>query len=161
MDYPKANSKSLFDYSDKSVQHAGYAAIAYAAIWLFSALLEGIQFFLYHRPGRSGWIDDGYLSQQWLQHTPLRTAITAVFSVVIAAISGVLAFGIFRRSRAAIVAMIVFVVALQLFTWFVARSIGGTLLTIVVVAFLLRGAKRMFQDHAEREMETGKELTNR
>src|SRR5262249_32954543 len=156
MDYPKANSKSLFDYSDKRVQHAGYAAIAYAALWLFSGLLAWIQFFLYQKPGRGGWIDDGYLSQQWLEHTPLQTAITVVFSVVLAAISGVLAFGIFRRSRAAIVAMIVFVVALQLFTWFGARSIRGTLVTIVIVAFLLRGAKRMFQDHAEREMATGK-----
>jgi hypothetical protein len=161
MEYPKANSKSLFDYSDKSVQHAGYAAIAYAAILLFSGLLAWIQFFLYHRPGRGGWIDHGYLSQQWVQHTPRQTAITVVFSVVLAAISGVLAFGIFRRRRGAIVAMIVFVVALQLFTWFVARSIGGALITIIVVAFLLRGAKRMFQDHTEREMEAGKGLTNR
>jgi hypothetical protein len=54
--------------------------------------------------------------------------------------------------------MIVFVVALQLYTWFVARSIAGTLVTIVVIAFLLRGAKRMFQDHADGELDATKEV---
>jgi fructose-specific phosphotransferase system IIC component len=89
---------------------------------------------------------------------PFVTALALVFSIIIAAVSGVLAFGIFRRSRVAIVAMIVFVIALQVYTWFVARSIAGTLVTIVVVAFLLRGARRMFQDHAERELDATKEI---
>ena len=91
-----------------------------------------------------------FVNQQWLQHTPLVTAITVGFSLIVAAISAALAFGIFRRSRFAVVAMIGFVVVLQLYTWLVALSIGGSLVSIIVVAFLVRGARRMFQDHAER-----------
>jgi sugar phosphate permease len=81
-----------------------------------------------------------------------------VFSVIIAAISGVLAFGIFRRSRGAIIAMLIFVIMLQLYTWFVARSVAGTLVTIIVVGFLLRGPRRMFQDYAEPELDSTKEV---
>ena len=54
MDYPKENSRSLYDYSDKSAQHAGYAAIAYAVVNLFTGLLAWIQYFVYHRPGTGG-----------------------------------------------------------------------------------------------------------
>jgi hypothetical protein len=156
MDYPKESSRSLYDYSDKSVQHAGYAAIAYAVINLFGGVLAWIQYFLYHRPGTGGILNRDFASQQYLQHTPLMTAVAVGFSVVIAAISGVLAFFIFRRSRFAVVAMLVVVVVLQLFTWFVARSPAGTLVSIVVVAFLLRGARRMFQDYAEQKLEAEK-----
>jgi hypothetical protein len=151
MDYPKEHSKSVYDYSDKSVQHAGYAAIVYAAINLFSGVLAWIQYFLYHRPGTGGLLNHDFASQQYLQHTPLMTAVAIVFSVIIVAISGVLAFFIFRRSRFAVVAMLVVVIVLQLFTWFVAHSPAGTLVSIVVVAFLLRGARRMFQDYAEQK----------
>jgi len=156
MDYPKEHSKSLYDYSDKSVQHAGYAAIAYAAISLFSGVLALIQYFLYHRPGKASVLPDDFASQQYLQHTPLITAVAVAFSVILAGISGVLAFFIFRRNRFAIVAMLVLVVFLQLYTWVVAHSPAGTLVSIVVVAFLLRGARRIFQDHAERKMEAEK-----
>jgi hypothetical protein len=52
--------------------------------------------------------------------------------------------------------MIVFVVFLQLYTWFTAHSVSGILVSIVVVAFLLRGARRMFQDYAERKLEAEK-----
>jgi hypothetical protein len=156
MDYPKENSKSLYDYSDKSVQHAGYAAIVYAAINLFSGVLAWIQYFLYHRPGKASILPDDFAAQQYLQHTPLMTAVAIVFSVIIAAISGVLAFFVFRRSRFAVVAMLIFVVVLQLFAWFVAHSPAGTLVSIVVVAFLLRGARRMFQDYAEQKLEAEK-----
>ena len=156
MDYPKEHSKSVYDYSDKSVQHAGYAAIAYAVINLFSGVLAWIQYFLYHRPGTGGSLDRDFASQQYLQHTPLMTAVAIVFSIIIAAISSVLAFFIFRRSRFAVVAMLVVVVMLQLFTWFVARSPAGTLVSIVVVAFLLRGSRRMFQDYAEQKLEAEK-----
>ena len=90
---------SIYDYSDKSVQHAGYAAIAYAVINLFTGLLAWIQYFLYHRPGTGGFISHGFVSQQYLQHTPLITAITVVFSIIIAAISGVLAFRSTSSSR--------------------------------------------------------------
>jgi len=53
-------------------------------------------------------------------------------------------------------AMVVVVIVLQLFTWFVAHSPAGTLVSIVVVAFLLRGARRMFQDYAEQKLEAEK-----
>jgi hypothetical protein len=141
MDYPKEESKSVYDYSDKSIPHAGYAAIAYAVISLFSGLLAWIEYFLYHRPGTGGFVSYDFVSQQYLQHTPFNTAVAVVFSVIIAAISGVLAFFIFRRSRFAVVAMPVFVIILQLYTWFVAHSPAGTLVSIIVVGFLLRGAR--------------------
>ena len=161
MDYPKEErSTSLYDYSDKSVPHAGYAAIVYGVLALFGGLLAWIQYLLYHRPGRGGRLHHDYLTQQWLQHTPLQTALTVGFSILIAAIAGVLAFGIFRRSRAAVVGMIVFVVVLQLYTWFVARSIGGTLPAIIVTAFLLRGARRIFQDPAEARLKAEDSITH-
>ena len=156
MDYSKEGSASLYDYSDKSIPQAGYAAIAYGVIGLFSAVLEWIQYFLYHRAGRGGFIGHEFLSQQYLQHTPLITAVVIVFSVIVAAISGILAFFIFRRSRFAVVAMLVFVIVFQLYTWFVAHSPAGTLVSIIVVGFLLRGARRIFQYHAERQVEAEK-----
>ena len=149
-DAPEEHSLSPYDYSDKSVPQAGYAAIAYGVIAVLNGVLAWIQYFIYHRPGGGGAVDHEFANQQWLAHTPLITAVAIVISLVIAAVSTVLAFGIFRRSRAAIVTMIIFVIVLQVYTWIIARSIAGTLLSIVVVAFLLRGAKRMFQDHAER-----------
>lgn len=156
MDYSKEGSKSVYDYSDKSISHAGYAAIAYAVINLFSGLLAWIQYFLYHRPGTGGFTSHDFASQQYLQHTPLITAIAVMFSIIIVAISAVLAFFIFRRSRFAVVAMLVFVIVLQLYTWFVVHSPAGTLVSIIVIGFLLRGAKRIFQDYAERKMEAEK-----
>ena len=156
MDYPKQGSASLYDYSDKSIPHAGYAAIAYAVISLFSGVLEWIQYFLYHRPDKV--LPDDFAAQQYVQHTPLITAVALAFSVILAGISGVLAFFIFRRSRFAVIAMLVLIVLLQLYTWFVERSIAGTLVTIVVAAFLLRGARKMFQDHAEHLLDAPKEV---
>jgi hypothetical protein len=157
MDYPKEGSTSLYDYSDKSVQHAGYAAIVYGAISLFGGILALIQYLLYHTPGKGSILpDDGFAAQQYLQHTPFITAVAVVFSILLAGISGVLGFFIFRRSRLAVILMIVFVVLLQLYTWFTAHSVSGILVSIVVVAFLLRGARRMFQDYAERKLEAEK-----
>lgn len=158
MEYPKEESKSLYDYSDKSVQHAVYAAIAYSAISLFTGVLALIQYFLYHTPGKGSVLPDDFAAQQYLQHTPLVTAVSMAFSIIIAGISGVLAWFIFRRSRVAVVVMLVFVILLQLYGWLVAHSVAGTLVTIVVVAFLLRGAKRMFQDHAESQLDEAKEV---
>ena len=149
---------SVYDYSDKSVPQAGYATIAYGVIALATGLFALLQYFLYHRPGTGGFISHDFVAQQYLQHTPFVTAVALVFSIIIAAISGVLAFSIFRRSRVAIVAMIVFVVALQLYTWFVARSTAGMLVTNGCCRFSLRRAKRMFQDHAERELDATKEV---
>jgi hypothetical protein len=155
---PREHTTSVYDYTDKSVPQAGYAAIAYGVVSLVSGLFAWIQYLLYHTPGQGGFLHREFANQQWVQHTPLITAVTVVFSVIIAAISAVLAFAIFRRSRVAIIAMLIFVIVLQLYTWFVARSIAGTLVTIIVVAFLLRGARRMFQDYAEHEFDSTKEV---
>jgi hypothetical protein len=156
MDYPKEDSTSVYDYSDKSIPHAGYAAIAFALVSVFTGVLACIQYFLYHRPGTGGFQGHEFLGQQYLQHTPLVTAVVVASAAIVAAISGVLAFFIFRRSRFAVVAMLVFVVVLQLYGWFVAHSPAGTILSIIVVGFLLRGARRIFQDHTERQMEAEK-----
>jgi len=156
MDYPKENSTSVYDYSDKSIPQAGYAAIAFALVSVFTGVLACIQYFLYHRPGTGGFQGHEFLSQQYLQHTPLITAIVVASAAIVAAISGVLAFFIFRRSRFAVVAMLISVVVLLLYGWFVAHSPAGTIVSIVVVGFLLRGARRIFQDHAERQLETEK-----
>ena len=128
MDYPqKEGSSSLYDYSDKSISQAGYAAIVYAVI---STLTTGLSWF---RAPTTPWL------------------ALVVVALVIGAFFGGLAFGIFRKSRVAVVLMLVLVVGLQLYTWLVLHSISGTLLSIVVTGFLLRGARRIFQDHAERE----------
>ena len=128
MDYPKKEgSSSLYDYSDKSIPQAGYAAIVYAVI---STLTTGLSWF---RAPTTSWL------------------ALVVVALVIGAFFGGLAFGIFRKSRVAVVLMLVLVVGLQLYTWLILHSISGTLLSIVVTGFLLRGARRIFQDHAERQ----------
>jgi len=153
MDYPKENSKSLYDYSDKSVQRAGYAAIAYAVMNLFGGVLALIGYFIYHTPGNGSVLPNEFAAQQYLQHTPVLTAVALGYSIIIALISGGLAVFIFRGSRFAVVAMLAMVVLLQLFTWFAGRSVAGSLVSIVVVVFLVLGAKRIFQDYAERRAE--------
>ncbi len=127
MNYPKEGSSSVYDYSDKSIPQAGYAAIAYAVI---STLSTGL-----------GWFQDP--TTPWLAVVIVALAIGLFF--------GALAFGIFKKSRVAIVVMLVFVVGLQLFTWFVLHSGAGSVVSVIVTGFLLRGARRIFQDHAERE----------
>jgi hypothetical protein len=150
MDNPKEQRQSLYSYYfDKEVPQAGYAAIVYAVLWLISGLLGWAQGSLLHYD---------LVNEKELQHGPLIGTIAIVLSVIGASISGVLAFFIFRRSRVAIVLMIAFITVLQLFNWFVAHSLTGTLPFIIVTAFLLRGARRMFQDHAERQLEGAKEV---
>jgi hypothetical protein len=129
-------TSSLYDYTDKSIPHAGIAAIVYGVIALASALLAWLQAALYGRPAPV---------LAWL-----------VGSIIVGIISGILAFGILRRSRVAVVLMLIVVVVPQLYTWFIVHSVAGTLVSIVVAGFLLRGARRIFQDHAEREIDTQK-----
>ena len=88
MDYPKEGSSSLYDYSDKSIPQAGYAAIVYAVI---STLTTGLSWFL--AP-----------TTPWLA--------LVVVALVIGGFFGALAFGIFRKSRTAVVLMLVLVVGL-------------------------------------------------
>ncbi len=49
-------------------------------------------------PGKTGWLDHGYSSQQWLEHTPSITTVAVSFSVIIAAVSGVSRLGDFPAS---------------------------------------------------------------
>jgi hypothetical protein len=126
MEYPKEGSSSLYDYSDKSIPYAGYAAIVYAVVCTLTA---GLAWF---RAPSTPWL------------------AVVVVALVIGLCFGALAFGIFRKSRVAVIVTLVFVVGLQLYTWFVMRSASGSVLSIVVTGFLLRGARRIFQDHAER-----------
>src|ERR1017187_5300657 len=86
MDYPKEGSSSLYDYSDKSIPQAGYAAIVYAVI---STLTTGLAWF---RAPSTPWL-----------------AVVMV-ALVIGLFFGALAFGIFRKSRAAVIVMLAFVV---------------------------------------------------
>ncbi len=125
----KKQTASLYDYRDKSVPHAGVAAIVYGVVAIVSALLAWLQAVLYARAAPlAGWL---------------------VGSITVAIISGVLAFGIFRRSRVAVVLMLVLVIVPQLYTWFVAHSFAGTIVSFFVAGFLLRGARRIFQRRAE------------
>jgi len=127
MDYPKEGSSSLYDYSDKSIPQAGYAAVVYAIITIATTVLS------WFRAPSTPWI------------------AFVVVALIAGGIFGALAFGIFRKSSVAVVLMLVFVIGSQLYTWFVQHSIAGTLISIIVTGFLLRGARRIFQDHAERE----------
>src|SRR6184192_1486282 len=108
MDHPqKQDSSSLYDYTDKSIPQAGYAAIVYAVI---STLSTGLAWF--RAPG-TPWV-----------------AIVVV-AVIIGLFFGALAFGIYRKSRVAVIIMLVFVIGLQLYTWCVMRSASGTILSII------------------------------
>jgi len=125
MDYSqREGSRSVYDYSDKSIQQAGYAAIVYALISVATTI------FAYLRSPSGPWP---------------AMAIGAGF--VGGAFCG-LAFGIYRKSRIAVVLMLVLVIGLQLYTWFVQRSFSGSILSFIVTGFLLRGAKRIFEEHS-------------
>src|SRR6186713_852351 len=103
MDYPKKGSISLYDYSDKSIPQAGYAAIVYAVI---STLTTGLAWF---RAPATPWI------------------AMFIVALLIGLFFGALGFGIFRKSRIAVIVMLTLVVGLQLYTWFVLRSGSGTI----------------------------------
>ena len=150
MNNPKQHRTSIYStFFDKEVPQAGYAAIAYAVIPLFNGLVRWMLWwigFFNDTPGGGG------RNQESFHYTPFVTAVTVGLYVITSAISGTLAFFIFRRSRFAVVAMLVWVILPQLYTWFVERSTAGSLASIIIVAFLARGARRIFQDHAEQKM---------
>ena len=52
--------------------------------------------------------------------------------------------------------MVALVVLWQLYTWFIAHSFSGTLVTVIVIPSLLRGVQRMFKDCAEQKVGTEK-----
>jgi len=136
MEYPKEGSSSLYDYSDKSIQQAGYAAIVYAVI---STISTGFAWF---RAPSTSWL------------------ATILVALVIGLFFGGLAFGIFRKSRVAVILMLILVVGLQLSTWLLMHSFSGSILSVIVTGFLLRGARRIFQEHAEREEEAARSGTS-
>ena len=132
MDYPKEGSTSLYDYSDKSIQQAGYAAIVYTIISALSTALP------------------------WFHTAAIPWIALVVGALITGLFFGALAFGIFRKSRVAVVIMLVVVVGLQLYTWLIMRSASGTVVSIIVTGFLLRGGRRIFQYHSDRGMDAQK-----
>ena len=113
-------SRSVYDYSDKSIQHAGLAVLAYAGLRALSAIIGSVQ-----QPSMAVWF--------------------GIDLVIVAMVLGVLAFGIHKRSRVAVVMAILYVVGTQLYVWFGLRSPAGTIVAVIVTGFLLRGAKRIFE----------------
>ena len=141
MENPEKKRVSFYtEFFDKEVPQACYAAIIYAVLMLMSGVVSWFALYDPEKP-----------------HTGTVALVYSIISIIVAAVSGVFAFFIFRRSRVAIVLMIAFITVLQLFTW-LAHSLKGTLPFIIITAFLLRGDRRMFQDHAERQLEATKEV---
>lgn len=132
MHYPKETSTSLHEYSDNSIPHAAYAAIVYAVLSTLN------------------------ISLAWFRATPTPWIGIVIVTFVVGFLFAGLAFGILCKSRIAVVIMLVLVMGLQLYTWLVMRSAFGTILSIIVTGFLLRGARRIFQCHAESETDAQK-----
>ncbi len=124
-DAPERKSLSVYDYSDKSIQHAWIAVLVYLGLRVFGAVIGAMQ-------------------------QPAMAVPFVIDVVLFAGVLGALAFGIYRKSRIAVVAAIVAIAGTQLYVWLGARSFSGTVVSIIVVGFLLRGANRIFQEHGER-----------
>ena len=121
----RPRSRSVYDYSDKSIQHAGLAVLAYAALRALSAVVGSVQ-----QPAMAVWF--------------------GIDLVIVAMVLAVLAFGIHKKSRIAVVMAILYVVGTQLYVWFGLGSPAGTIVAVIVTGVLLRGAKRIFEFHRER-----------
>ncbi len=121
----RPRSLSVYDYSDKSIRHAWIAVLAYAGLRSLSAVIGGVQ-----QPQMATWF--------------------VIDFAIVAVVLGLLAFGIYKKSRIAVVSAIVYIVATQLYVWFVIRSPAGTIIAVIVTGFLLRGAKRIFELDRER-----------
>ncbi|HSH38739.1 MAG TPA: hypothetical protein VK993_08130 [Chthoniobacterales bacterium] len=111
--------------SDKRIQHACIAVLAYAGLRALSAIVGALQ-----QPDIAVWF--------------------LIDFVVVAIVLGALAFAIFKRSRIAVVLAIVYIVATQLYVWFGLGSATGTIVSVIVTGFLLRGGRRVFETHRER-----------
>ena len=118
-------SLSVSDYSDKSVAHAWIAVLAYAGLRALGAIVGALQ-----QPAIATWF--------------------VVDFAFIAIVLGLLAFGIYKQSRIAVVLAILYVAGMQLYVWIGTGSFAGTFAAIIVTGFLLRGAKRIFEQHRER-----------
>lgn len=117
-------SLSVYDYSDKSIAHAWIAVLAYGGLHVFGATMGAFR-------------------------DPATTGLVIVDAVITSVILGFLAFGIHRKSRIAVALALLFIVGTQLYVWIGLRSITGTIVSVIVTGFLLRGAKRIFEDHRE------------
>lgn len=132
-DEPKP-SLSVYDYSDKSIQHAWIAVLAYLGLRVFGTVMG--------------------ILQQPAATVPL--VIDAVFACVVL---GLLAFGIYRKSRIAVALALLWVVGTQLYIWIGLRSFSGTIVSIIVTGFLLRGAKRIFEHHRDLQESRAEQVT--
>ena len=121
---PKPGSLSVYDYSDKSIPHAWIAVLAYLGLRLFGTVL-------------------GMLQQT---ADTVTLVLDAAFHCLIL---GVLAFGIYRKSRVAVALALLWIVGWQLYVWIGLGSFSGTVVSVIVTGFLLRGAKRIFEHHRE------------
>jgi hypothetical protein len=118
-------SLSVYDYSDKSIAHAAIAVLVYAGLHALGAIVGALQ-----QPQVAIWF-----------------VVDFVFQFLLL---GVLAFGIYKKSRVAVVLAILYVVGTQLYIWIGLGAFSGTIVAVIVTGFLLRGAKRIFEDHRER-----------
>ncbi len=108
---------------DTAVRHAIAALLGYAGLRALSAIIGGLQ-----QPAMAMWF-----------------VIDLAIAVVVL---GALGFGVYRRSRVAVVLAILYIVGTQLYVWFAIGTPAGTIIAVIVTGFLLRGAKRIFEDHA-------------
>jgi hypothetical protein len=133
-DAPKPPSLSVYDYSDKSIQHAWIALLAYLGLRIFGAVMG--------------------MLQQPASTLPL--VIDAIFDGVVL---GILAFGIYRKSRIAVTLAVLWVVGVQIYIWIGLGSFSGTIVSVIVTGFLIRGAKRIFEHHREQQESRAEEAT--
>ncbi len=120
----RPRSLSVYDYSDKSIPQAAIAVLAYAGLHALRAVIGGLQ-----QPGMAVWF--------------------AIDFAINALLLGALAFGVYRKSRIAVVLAILYIVGAQFYVWFAIRSASGTIVSVIVTGFLLGGANRIFQFHRE------------
>ena len=120
----RPRSRSVYDYSDKSIRHAWIAVLAYAGLRSVSAIIGGLQ-----QPAMAVWF--------------------VVDLAIVGIVLGLLAFGISRKSRIAVIVALLYIVGMQFYVWFGIGSASGTVVSIIVTGFLLRGATRIFQFHRE------------
>ena len=111
--------------SDRSIRHASIAALAYGAVRALSAFIGGFQ-----QPALALWFFIDF----------------AIAGIAL----GLLALFISRKSRIAVVLAIAYVAGTQLYVWFGIGSPAGTIISAIVIGFLLRGARRIFKFHRER-----------
>ena len=111
--------------SDTRIRHAAVAALAYGALRALSAFIGGMQ-----QPSVALWFFIDF----------------AVAGIVL----GLLAYFISRRSRIAVVLAIAYVAGTQLYVWFGVGSAAGTIVSAIVIGFLLRGAGRILDFHRRR-----------